>query len=578
MGRLLRMWVLGSALVETLLFSGGLLGWHSLSPVLVDVGVLSGICHTDLEWSGARSNESNAGVRSNEIDAGMRGNDSNSGGWSNESAMGEQHMEAVPPLLEMILGSGAPHNPCTSQERNLHLGFTVGAFFVWGAFLPLQLLLGYAHIRSLRQIGGALVSISYLMLAYCFSNPQSLSLFLPFALMAQGLGGSCVLFSSLLLPQILENVGSLFSALVIASFSASATVFTIIKVIYYSGVPIVLIILGYGAMSCVVLVNSTLCWSLNPPGKEEDNIYSVSLRLNCYEAIKKKKPQEDKWCQRSLKLKFQESLRDRERILSKKKTLSFRRPQVPVQSPVLESLITPVFLLHLLSDSILLTWIYFYMSSLNQHLQIQAENHQDQSDVYSSVFGALQMFGLFAAPLISILLHNHRVRKQPKKRVLTVKRNSHRSACSMKRLSAIYALRSLIAIGFGIICLLPSLQVQVVGFILHVVIRTSMFVVSSTLYLCVFPSHHYGALLGIHTFISSTLSLVQYPLFLLLTGPLRGNPFWIHATFLALSLAAFALPVHLIIKNTGRSHHPLSRPIHLRPVTPPTKTPETSKR
>ncbi|XP_056389253.1 large neutral amino acids transporter small subunit 4-like [Hyla sarda] len=548
MGRILRMWVLSSALVETLLFSGCLLGWSSLSPILMDVGVLSLDCHSGLEQSEA---------------------------GSNDSALEARRMEVVSSLPGIILGSKPrePHDSCTVQERYLNLAFTVGTFFAWGAFLPLQLLLGYAHIRSLRQIGGALVSISYLMLMYCFTNPQNLSLFLPFALIAQGLGGSCVLFSSLLLPQILQNVGSLFPSLVIASFSASATIFTIIKVIYYSGAPIVPIILGYGAMSCVVLVNSTLCWSLNPAGKEEDNIYSVSLRLNCYEAMKKKKkPQEENWCQKSLKLKFQESLRDRERILSQRRTLSFKRPNVLAPSPVMDSLTSPTFILHLLSDSTLLTWVYFYVSSINAHLQIQAEDQEGQSDIYSSVFGALQMLGLFAAPLISILLYNHRIRKRPIMRIQTTTRNSHKSACGIKRLSAVYALRGLVIVGFGISCLIPSLQVQVVGFILHVVMRTSMFLVSSTLYLCVFPGHHYGALLGIGTFISSILSLLQHPLFMLFTGPLQRNPFWIHVMFLALSLGSFALPLHLIIKNKGRPHHPLSRPIHLHPVTPPSKT------
>ncbi|XP_075687731.1 large neutral amino acids transporter small subunit 4-like [Rhinoderma darwinii] len=467
MGHIMRLWVLSSALVETLLFSGCLLGWNSLSPVLRDMGVMSQDCHSDPEQSGA---------------------------WSNRSAGGAQHIPSA-----------------------------------------------------------------------------DLSLFLPFALMAQGLGGSCVLFSSLMLPQVLEDVGSLYSALVMASFTASATVFTIFKVIFYAGVPMVPIILGYGAMSCAMFLNCTLCWSLNPTGKEDENIYSVRLRLNCYEAVNKKKPQEAEWCQKSLKHKFQESLKDRERILSQRRKLSFKRPDVPAPSPLLESLTSPTFTLHLLSDSTLLTWIYFYVASVNLHLHSQMDD-PDQPDLYSSVFGALQMLGLFTAPLISILLNNHRIRKRARNSGLTTARNSSRRACSIKRLSAIYALRCLVVICFGISCLIPSLNVQVVSFILHVIMRTSMFLLSSTLYLCMFPSPHFGALIGINTFISSILSLVQYPIFLLFTGPLESDPFWIHSVFLVLSLAAVALPLHLTVKNNRQHPHPLCRPIPLRQVTPPTKT------
>ncbi|KAG9472156.1 hypothetical protein GDO78_021079 [Eleutherodactylus coqui] len=550
MGRLMRLWLLSSALVETLLFSGCLLGWNSLNPILLDMGVLSQDCHAEMERTEAAS--------------------------SNNSAAGAGHppsVAVVSTLAEIIMASrtSEPQQSCTSQEQNLHLGFTVGTFFVWGAFLPLQLLLGYMNVRSLRQIGGALLSVSYLMLAYCLTNPHNLSLFLPFALIAQGLGGCCVLFSSLMLPQLLDNVGSLFSALVIASFSASATVFTIFKVIYFSWVPIVPVMLGYGAMSCLMFLNSTFCWSLNPSEKKEENIYSVNLRLNCYEALNKKKPlQEDKWCQKSLKLKFQRSLRDRERILSQRRTLSFKRPDVLAPSPLLESLISPTFILHLLSDSTLLTWIYFYVSSVNLHLQSQADLRH-QADLYSSVFGGLQILGLFAAPLISILLH-YQILEKPIKSGQTKARTSHRSACSIKRLSAIYTLRSLVAICFGICCLIPSLHIQVVSFVLHVVMRTSMFLVTSTLYRCMFPRNHFGALLGINTFISSILSLVQHPIFLLLTGSLQRDLFWIYITFLALSPAALLLPIHLVIKNNRRHSRPLSHPIHLCKMTPITET------
>ncbi|XP_071975682.1 large neutral amino acids transporter small subunit 4-like [Engystomops pustulosus] len=548
MGRVLRLWVLGSALLETLLFSGCLLGWSSLSPILVDVGVMSKDCHSGLELPGAQGNNTTNGD------------------------LHIQAKEAESSLVEKILRTRQqePRASCITQERYLHLGFTLGAFCVWGGFLPLQLLLGYAQIRSLRQIGGALVSVSYLMLAYCLINPKTLSLFLPFALVAQGLGGSCVLFSSLLLPHIMEDAGPVFSALVIASFSASAAIFTIIKVIYYSGAPIVAIILGYGSLSCAMFLNSTLCWSLNLKGKEEDTMYSVSLRLNCYEAMKKQQPREAEWCQKSLKLRFQESLRDRERILSLRRTMSFKRPDAPAPTPLLESLTSPTFLLHLLAEATLITWIYFYISSVNSHLQDQVE--EDEAELYSSVFGALQMLGLFAAPLVFILLHNHRIRKRPIRSGHTEARMSHKIACSVRRLSMVYALRCLLVIGFGVCCLLPSPHIQVVSFILHVVIRASMFVVSSSLYRCMFPEHHYGALLGITTFISSILSLLQCPIFLLLTGPLQGEPFWIHATFLALSLAAVALPINLIIKHKRRNHHPLSRPIHIRPMPQPSQT------
>ncbi|XP_075035105.1 large neutral amino acids transporter small subunit 4-like [Mixophyes fleayi] len=536
MGGYMRLWVLSSALAETLLFSGCLLGWNSLSPILMELGVLSQDCYSDPGLS--------------EV-------------WSNDTADGSHinhSADVSSSLAEMKVGHRDPPDFCTSQRRSLNLGFTVGSVFLWGAFLPLQLLMGYAQIRSLRQIGGALISVSCLMLSYCCSNHHNLSLFLPFALVAQGVGGSCVLFSSLMLPHILPDVGSLYPALVIGGFSASATVFTIIKVIYRAGVPFVPIMLGYGAISCAMFLNSFFCWGLDQPGKKEENMYRVQLQLNCYETLHKTS-QETEWCQKSLKHKFQRSLRDRERLWSQRRTMSFKRPTaIPAAPPLQDSLRTPTFILHLLSDSILLTWIYFYISSVSLQLHSMTDTPL-QEDLFSSVFGALQMLGLFTAPLICVLMHNHRLRQRPRKNT------GARSKCTMNRLSAIYTLRILVVCCFGICCLIPSLAVQIIAFVLHVVVRTSMFLISSTLYHCVFPNTHFGVLLGIHTLITSVLTLIQHPVFLLLTGSLRGNPFWIHCVFLILSLVAAAVPLYLIIRDRKRRHCGLSRPIPLQRVT-----------
>ncbi|XP_040212121.1 large neutral amino acids transporter small subunit 4-like isoform X2 [Rana temporaria] len=552
MGGNMRLWVLGSALVETLLFSGCLLGWNSLSPILVEIGVLARNCYSDSGLPAERNNYSTLVYGSNYTD------------------------EVSSSLVRNDPGPGQPalEDFCISQEQNLNLAFTLGSFFLWGSFLPLQLLLGYVQIRSLRQIGGALIAVSCLMLAYCCTNPPSLSMFLPFALVAQGVGGSCVAFSSLMLPHFLPDVGAVYPSLVIASFAASATVLTIVKVLYNFGVPLVPIVLGYGALSFFMFLNSFFCWKLDENISDEGNMYRVRLRLNCSEILRKKEEQKEEWCQKSLKSKFHASLRDRDRLLSRRRTLSFKRPEGSATPSLQESLMTPTFILHLFSDSVLLTWIYFYISSLNLQLRRATDLHR-QADLYSSLFGALQMLGLFAAPLICVLLHNHHLRKRPGKHPEGENRASYRIVCSVKRLCVVYGLRTLLICGFGVVCLVSSLELQILAFVFHIIGRASMFMVSTSLYHVMFHKDHFGSLLGIHTVITSLFALLQHPLFLLLTGPLEGDPFWIHVVFLALSLGSFAVPVYLVIRKRQKQHHVLSRPVYYHPakiLTHPAKT------
>ncbi|KAM4631638.1 large neutral amino acids transporter small subunit 4-like [Discoglossus pictus] len=536
MGQLWRYWVLGSALVETLLFSGCLLGWNCLSPILSDLGVLSGNCHTDSRLSLTWSNES-TGVPSPYI-----------GGLTTSTSH-----------------PSSPSSFCIIQERALNLGFTIGCIFLGGTFLPLQLVMGYIQLRSMRQVGGALVSVSCLMMVYSCTNSKSLSLFLPPALVALGVGGCCILFTSLLLPLSLNDPpGYLYHFLVIGCFSASATVFTLMKVMYKVGVPFVALILGFGALSCLMFLNSFFCWTMGKNENEAEKIFSVQLKINCCDHLQKKPEVMEQW-QQTLGHKFRQSLRDRERILSSKKELSFKKTEgtAPQSPPLRSSILRPVFILHLLTDSVLVIWLHFYISSLNLHLQSVTEYHK-KADLYSSVFGALQILSLISAPLISILLSKHRSMKKDGSSTF---QSSHNR---VRRLSLSFLLRILVVSGFGVSCLIPSLGVQVLGFILHVIIRSSMFIFSTELYHCVFPVSHFGALLGLYTLITSLLTAFQHPLFLLLTSALQGDPYRIHAVFLGLSLCAVSVPLSLWRKRDKRQN-PLSRPIALHRAVPSNK-------
>ncbi|OCT58832.1 large neutral amino acids transporter small subunit 4 [Xenopus laevis] len=510
MGQLRRYWLLGSALVETLLFSGCLLGWNSLSPILLELGVLSSHCHPD----GAQAHEN-----------------------------GDLEGPLTPPMAETDEGSPLKPLPavCTLQEQGLNLGFMLGSLFLGVTFLSLQILMGYAQLRTLRQTGGALISVGCLMVGCACTNPHGLSLLLPFALVLLGVGGSCILFTSLMLPLFMGNNEWLYNSLVIGCFTASATVFTLMKVAYNAGVPFVPLLVAYGALSCAMCLNGCICWRLEQNGEGKKNKYSIQLQLTCCETGQKKE-ENSAWYRESLKYKFETSLRDRERILSRRKKLHFKRPEEPSSPLLRSSLLSPVFVLHLLSDSLLQTWLHFYISSLN--LQLSA--------LYSSLFGALQMLGLFSAPLISVLLHRQK------------DINKGTRTTSKGRLLICFILRIFTASGFGIACLIPSLGVQVVAFILHVVTRSSTFILSVELYNCVFPRSHFGSLFGIHTFCSSLATAFQHPLFLLTTGPLEGNPFWIHATFLMSCSLYISVPLSLWIGQ--RRRRDISQPIMLQPI------------
>ncbi|XP_029462922.1 large neutral amino acids transporter small subunit 4-like isoform X2 [Rhinatrema bivittatum] len=440
---------------------------------------------------------------------------------------------------------------CNWQDDVLNLAFTLGSFFLGFTLLPLQLLLDTTHPRQLRQIGSASFSLSCLLLAYVCSNSASLSFFLMFAMVLSGVGGACILFTTLTLPVLLGSPGPLYTALVLGCFCASATVFTLMRVMYSAGISFLSIILVYGGLSCLMFINCFFCWSIQPCNAGTEGSYSIHLKWKCCEQHQQK-PGSGEMSDTSLEQHFLKSLGQKERILrfSQRKILSFRRPSLQkVNPPLRVSLCSPIFILHLFMTSIVQLWLHFYMGSINHLLQHLSQENQS-TDLYSSIFGALQVLSLLSAPVTSILLGSRQQKAASQKgeecAAITGVQSTQRQISSVQRLAVVFTLRNIFLCTFGVVCLIPSLELQVLGFLLHTVLRSSLFVSCTMLYIVLYPANHFGGLIGVHILCSMLLTLVQHPLFLAFTNFLQGDPFWIHASFLTLSLLGFTVPFYLL--------------------------------
>lgn len=519
-----RWWMACTAVLENLFFSAVLLGWGSLLIMLKNEGFYSSICPAE--------NTTNT-------------------------------------------TQGEPHRwlSCDWQDEMLNLGFTIGSFVLSATTLPLGVLMDCFGPRPVRLIGSACFAASCTLMALASRDVEVLSPLIFLALSLNGFGGICLTFTSLTLPNMFGNLRSTFMALMIGSYASSAITFPGIKLIYDAGVSFVVIMFTWSGLACLIFLNCALNWPIEAfPAPEEVN-YTKKIKLSGL-ALDHKVTGDRFYVHvttvgQRLSQKAPSLEEGTDIFISSQDVRGTSENPSEKSVPLRKSLCSPIFLWSLLTMGMTQLRVIFYMAAMNKMLEYlvtdgqehetneMKQNVEETVGFYLAIFGVMQLLCLLTSPLIGYIM-DWRIKDcvdDPTEGTalgdardgLAAKSTKPRYRKIQKLTNAInaFTLTNLLLVGFGITCLIHSLHLQYVTFVLHTMIRGFFHSACGSLYAAVFPSKHFGTLTGLQSFISAVFALLQQPLFMAMVGPLKGDAFWVNLGLLLFSLLGFLLPSYL---------------------------------
>ncbi|XP_041640347.1 solute carrier family 43 member 1b [Cheilinus undulatus] len=503
-----RWWMAITAIIENLLCSAVLLGWGSLLIMLKNEGFYSHLC---VEHENVTANVTYM----------------ESGQWRS----------------------------CIEQEEMLNLGFTIGSFLLSAATLPLGILMDKYGPRPLRLLGSSCFAASCAMIATAAYNPEVLSVLIFLAVSFNGFGGICLTFTSLTLPNMFGNVRSTVLSLMIGSYASSAVTFPGVKVIYDLGVSFRVIMWVWSGLACMVFFNCFLNWPGESFPAPEDVRYTKKVKLSGI--VTKDKITGETYVTHISVMEDMMGAKQPESEKSKSETTA------QSSLSLCDSMCTPIFLWSLISMAMTQLRLIFFMGAMNKMLEFlvtHGDPHpseelqqevKDQVGFYSSIFGTMQLLCLLTCPLIGYIM-DWRMKEceEEDENKQTVKSQSDPPKRDRKIQKLTNAMRAfiftnLLLVTFGIISLIDNLPLQVVSFVLHTIVRGFIHSCCGGLYAAVYPANHFGTLTGMQSMISAAFALLQQPLFILMVGHLRGDPYWINVGLLIFSATGFLLPGYL---------------------------------
>lgn len=426
---------------------------------------------------------------------------------------------------ELCESNGQPmHNAtgqadCKAQDERFSLIFTLASFMNNFMTFPTGYIFDRFHTTVARLLAILLYTSATLTIAFT-SAKSALLLFLAMPMLT--VGGILFLLTNLQIGNLFGKHRSTIITLYNGAFDSSSAVFLIIKLLYEQGVSL---------RASFIFLSICSAWHvgrtffLMPRGHIP---YPLPPNYN-YGLCSSKGSRE--------------GTQDRKEESSKELAALKEEAQDPVQKQEVRSFwrfaLSRRFAWHLVWLSLIQLWHYLFIGTLNSLLTNLARGDRTLVSTYTNAFAITQFFGVLCAPWNGLLMDWLKQKYQKEAR----KTGSSTSMVALRSTVPSLALTSLLCLGFALCASVPVLPLQYVTFILQVISRSFLYGGNAAFLTLAFPSEHFGKLYGLVMALSAIVSLLQFPLFTLIKGPLNNNPFYVNVGLVLVTLLTLLHPI-----------------------------------
>ncbi|XP_002126070.2 equilibrative nucleobase transporter 1-like [Ciona intestinalis] len=416
---------------------------------------------------------------------------------------------------------------CPSQDIALNLVYTLSSNIGGISTLPLGYLFDRFGAWKFRSCGISTAILS--CVAVACSNKQS-SWVLYIAMPVLTVGGFTILLSNIPMSYFCVAAKATIISIIYGAFISSAAVMVVMKSAYELGATVAEIFTFYGALLLLSLVYTfVLMPRMHVPFNVPDG-YQYGVTGCCCSDNKISQPKNE--------ILPNQKQRNNSEVSESTPLLANQGGEQKTFSSCLKDL---SYWLNVLYSSILQLRLYLFFGTLNQWISTLTSNREQQSK-YITTFGFIQLTGVLIAPFSGVMTD------------MMTKYYRKSATCSeqvIRKRSVCYTIgfSCLMATIYSALVLIPVLEIQYITFFVQNVARNFFCAGNGAFFATTFPSEHFGKLIGLNIGIASVVSLLTYPINILILKVFGGSFVVVNSVFLGLTVLTFVHPVILFFRT-----------------------------